>query len=275
MSRKQVLTTVVTLLIAFCFFCPVLLASDFQPLYGQASIVMPADALSEFTFINTEGATDDDTFPNKEWCVERNANPKGPGCQPDGWITREDSPYYDVHQQDLGQKDLYLDYFKNTVTPYPGYSGSTPWNKLTPYGKLLAHMTNQYTVTLTGWDILIRAKVNTTVPAFNNWQQSVNPAGFSSDVAIVFTEDAFEINTHFFKYNTDTVAAVAMSGTDDDPSTPENEETDKFIYIDIHIPLSEKAVFDKLVEDFEQWNTVPVQKLQTVEQTEEATSYKK
>lgn len=223
-------------------------AAQAETILNPDSIVVGEDQLLEIKFLEVTGPTDDDTFPDAKWCTDHGSNPAN--CKPDGWVTKEDSPYYRVDVADLGQRDLYDAMRAGAITRYPGYKdgdwyGKT-WAQLSNYTKMLQHMTDQTTKQQVGWRVLIRFTTEQTSQAHYDWSQIISQTGFGDPSAVLFLDHKIEVNTKYMFGHPNAGSVYVVSA-----NPPQ-------IWLDLFIPRSSTDIYDKLLADLEAWNQEPI-----------------
>ena len=203
--------------------------------YNSDSVVFDASDLTEIEIIDVQGASAIDTYPVGN---------------PDGWIPKQDSPYYNPNVPDLGQAKLYEDKFANNVKKYDGYVDGSflgkSWEQLSSYWKMSFHMTNEQSTTQIGWQIQIKSKVDTTLSEYDQWDTNKSPDGFNDTTAVIFTDTLIEVNTRYLFGHQKAGTALRSSAI-----APNN----KSLWLDLFI--SDQSVFDQFLADLNAWNNAP------------------
>jgi len=102
------------------------------------------------------------------------------------------------------------------------------------------------TTAIIGHKVLIKSKVDTTIPEHYDWDTTKSKDGFNDTTAVIFTDDLIEINTRYL-FGHENAGTSLMSSA----IAPNN----KTIWISMFI--SDKKVYDKLIEDLDKWNNAP------------------
>lgn len=257
---KKFILTILALVLSFG-------VASAETILNPDSIVIDDGQLKSVVFLpDVTGATDDDTFPNDEWAREDcfqtanslpDTNPWKQSeldrcensifnLQPDGWVTREDSPYWNAKVADLGQIALHNDKRANTVAFYPNYDPANEygreWSELSSYKKMVQHMMKQSSVKNLGKRVTVSFETEVEAGEFGAYKDAVlDFQGFDSSDIAIFQDGKIEFNT---KYLTGNIQAGAVHQN----SVPRQ------IILDIFVGVGDLDAYEKFINDLEAWN---------------------